>query len=944
MSKKGSCQTNTLFNYFQSPTNSKASTSKLENLEKDVEDTEEIIRPVKTINKKRLRDIDSDSENEEPGSLLNSNKSATSTSSFKFTKKIKKESSPTNINAGDTNLLPLNVQNGSESNVDVQWLHEKLEFLKQHNIRDGKKRKIGDPQYDPHTLYVPESYLNTLTPAMRQWWILKSKYFDTVLFFKVGKFYELYHMDAVVGVNHLGFSFMRGEFAHSGFPEIAYGRMAQLLMDQGYKVARVEQTETPEMMNERCKNKHVTKFDKVVNREVCQISTKGCCVYGSQLDDEENPLPVYMLAISEKVQDDNTNFNRSYFRTSNTTYDILRKSAGSARIEKLSGSFDFHDSDLFLQKLKEESYFKDKNGDFSWPEILCDLISDDTCKSGSELTLSALGICWWYLKESLLDIQVMTMGQFAMYQPYLHQEIKTEKEYMILDAITMENLNLLGISGTIQKTLDLCCTSFGKRLLQQWICRPLCNIEKINARQQAIQELYSNNEDMKAAQDILKKLPDLDRQIMKYIRIHTFGNKQFAEEHPDSRAVLYENKTYFKRKIMVLLNTVKGFETATEVTALFKVTLTSHVYKIILYMQTIDQKEAETHGKIIPQFGIDADYDKAEEAIQEINVELNNYLKEQCEYFGCQVNYFGSDKKRFQLEIPTNKSHKVNSEYIFEGTKKGSNPVNRYTTEQTKPFIKIENGRHPCIPNMDDYVPNDTKLGIDGKPGILILTGPNMGGKSTLMRQVALIITMAQIGSYVPASSCKMTLIDRIFTRLGAQDDIISGQSTFFVEVSEASTILQHATKQSFVLLDELGRGTSTHDGNAIATAYMKKLLEINCRVIYSTHYHTLVEHYSGRTDIQLGHMAYIIQNDDKSEEQAVTFLYKLENGVCSNSYGFNVATLAGLPDNIIQAASKIAAKLEAASVYRQLFIQLLASKNPCVIRESIRSLKHIKI
>ncbi|KAI4468294.1 dna mismatch repair protein muts family member [Holotrichia oblita] len=840
-------------------------------------------------------------------------------------------------------------------------------------------------------------------------------------------------MDAVVGVNHLGFSFMRGEFAHSGFPEIAYGRMAQLLMDQGYKVARVEQTETPEMMNERCKNKHVTKFDKVVNREVCQISTKGCCVYGSQLDDEENPLPVYMLAISEKVQDDNTSkygicfvdtsigvFHIAGFvddrhcskllillsehpptliltdrtRTSNTTYDILRKSAGSARIEKLSGSFDFHDSDLFLQKLKEESYFKDKNGDFSWPEILCDLISDDTCKSGSELTLSALGICWWYLKESLLDIQVMTMGQFAMYQPYLHQEIKTEKEYMILDAITMENLNLLGISGTIQKTLDLCCTSFGKRLLQQWICRPLCNIEKINARQQAIQELYSNNEDMKAAQDILKKLPDLDRQIMKYIRIHTFGNKQFAEEHPDSRAVLYENKTYFKKENngcesfllrKITHNKPDGlFCDLSEPLEYFKtlacldvysiqITLTSHVYKIILYMQTIDQKEAETHGKIIPQFGIDADYDKAEEAIQEINVELNNYLKEQCEYFGCQVNYFGSDKKRFQLEIPTNKSHKVNSEYIFEGTKKVPIPsidiqLNRpsalYVTRYEEwdqvvrclaildvlcslakyartyshdvclpailpftdePFIKIENGRHPCIPNMDDYVPNDTKLGIDGKPGILILTGPNMGGKSTLMRQVALIITMAQIGSYVPASSCKMTLIDRIFTRLGAQDDIISGQSTFFVEVSEASTILQHATKQSFVLLDELGRGTSTHDGNAIATAYMKKLLEINCRVIYSTHYHTLVEHYSGRTDIQLGHMAYIIQNDDKSEEQAVTFLYKLENGVCSNSYGFNVATLAGLPDNIIQAASKIAAKLEAASVYRQLFIQLLA-------------------
>ncbi|KRT86172.1 hypothetical protein AMK59_2376 [Oryctes borbonicus] len=1077
MSKKIPTQSNTLFKYFQS-LNGNASPTPSQCLQTmDVEDdAEDIKENIRSAGKKRVRviDSDSDSESSEPStkplsSTSNRNKSikkSTSSNSNKLIKKFKKESSPRDNSTSD-NAKPSTSkksENETEVKTEIQWLHDKLDFLKPNNIRDAQRRKMDRPDYDPRTLYVPENYLNTLTPAMRQWWILKSKHFDTVLFFKVGKFYELYHMDAVIGVNHLGFTFMKGEFAHSGFPEIAYGRMAQPLMEQGFKIARVEQTETPEMMSERCKTKHSSKFDKVVNREICQISTKGCCVYGPQIGDVENPLPVYMLAIAEKEQDDhNIKYgicfvdtsigvfhiaeflddrhcskllillsehpptlvltNRS--RTSNTTYEILRKNAGYARVEKLTSSFDSNNIDGLLQKFKETSYFKGKNGDFCWPNILCDLISDDTCKPGNELTFCALGICWSYLKDSLLDVQLYTMGQFVKYEPFVHVEVKSEKEYMILDAITMENLNLLGANGTLQKTLDLCCTPFGKRLLQQWICRPLCNIEKINGRQQAIKELYSNNECLNGARDILRKLPDLDRQIMK---IHTFGNKQFAEEHPDSRAVLYEAHTYFKRKILILLNTLKGFEIATEILDIFKGCESRLLRKITqtppdglfcdlteplqYFQKAFDHKEAENQGKIVPQIGIDADYDNAEAAIKEINEELDHYLEEQSQFFRCTVRYFGNDKKRYQLEVPDNKSHKVDSNYTIEGTKKG---VNRYTTAKTKellakmikaenhraqiikdfnrrvfekfsrwhgewdqvtrclamldtlcslakyartyshdiclptmlpftnkPFIKIENGRHPCIPKIDDYVPNDTELGTDDKPGILILTGPNMGGKSTLMRQVALIIVMAQIGSYIPATSCKITLIDRIFTRLGAQDDIISGQSTFFVEVSEASAILQHATRQSFVLLDELGRGTSTHDGNAIATAYMKKLLEIDCRVIYSTHYHTLVEHYGGRTDIQLGHMAYMIQ-DEESGEQGVTFLYKLEPGVCSNSYGFNVAKLAGLPDNIIQNALEIASKLEASTIHRQLYIQLLTTNNASIIKENMASIRSLE-
>lgn len=188
-------------------------------------------------------------------------------------------------------------------NTENNWLHNKLDFLKPAKIRDINKNRPDDPNYDERTLYVPPDFLSKQTPAMRQWWILKSKHFDSVLFFKVGKFYELYHMDAVIGVNHLGFSYMKGEFAHSGFPESAFGRMAASLIEQGFKVARVEQTETPEMMNERCKSaKKSTKFDKVVAREICQISMKGTCLYGAQMQEAKQAAPCYMLALAEKVR------------------------------------------------------------------------------------------------------------------------------------------------------------------------------------------------------------------------------------------------------------------------------------------------------------------------------------------------------------------------------------------------------------------------------------------------------------------------------------------------------------------------------------------------------------------------------------------------------------------------------------------------------------------
>ncbi|KAL3320000.1 DNA mismatch repair protein msh6 [Cichlidogyrus casuarinus] len=171
------------------------------------------------------------------------------------------------------NESALNATLMEEEEPSHQWQHLTLDFLKADKIRDRCRRAASDPEYDPHTLYVPPTFISTVTPAMKQWWIMKQDYYDTLLFFKVGKFYELYHMDAVVGVEELGIAYMRGSFAHSGFPEVAFARFAEILVKKGYKVARVEQTETPDAMNERTKG--LKNQIKAVRREICQILTPG---------------------------------------------------------------------------------------------------------------------------------------------------------------------------------------------------------------------------------------------------------------------------------------------------------------------------------------------------------------------------------------------------------------------------------------------------------------------------------------------------------------------------------------------------------------------------------------------------------------------------------------------------------------------------------------------
>lgn len=986
----------------------------------------------------------------------------------------------------------------------ASYPHNQLPWLQPENIRDVKGRHRHEEDYDPRTLKVPQSFLDKTTPAMRQWWELKSTHFDCVLFFKMGKFYELFNMDAEVGVKELGLIYMKGENAHCGFPEISFGRYSETLIQKGYKVARIEQTETPEMMQERCKNmgRMVCKYDKVVKREICRVSSKGTRTYSFIDGDTCESQSSFLLAVTERCEGDTAGEEGTYgicfvdtsigkfhvgqfqddrhssrFRTlishhapaqvllekgklSEKTNQIIQNNLLSVLKENLVPGNEFWTGQKTLKFLSDKNCFEDSlkkkkeldaNGNVQkWPKVIRKMVSDDdslglTPKTEYELALSALGACIWYLKECKLEQELLSMCSFKEYLPldvkYVSMEtneavFSKSKQLLVLDGISLANLEILqnsltgGIEGTLLERLDQCSTAFGKRLFRQWLCAPLCNPHSINDRLNAMEDLMENQDKVEEAIEVLKKLPDLERFLSK---IHSLGSLRKSEDHPDGRAIFFEESTYGKRKILDFLTTLEGFQSAQDILKIFEKTAPQFKSKILkqslivakkeegnrgwypdlrellkLFDNAFDKKKAKELGAIIPRPGVDEDYDQAIQDVKSMQGKLDLYLDKQRKRLGCSsIKYWGTAKNRYQLEVPEAAlSRHIPEEYELQSSKKG---FKRYWTPvitdmlaeltdaedrrdsalkdsmrrvfhkfdenyrqwnqaiqclavldvlismaqyslggedimcrpefvepstNIKPFIAIQNGRHPCIMRTfsgGDYIPNDTYVGApdetnpDSKDtsSCVLVTGPNMGGKSTLMRQVGLIVITAQLGCYVPADMCKLTPVDRVFTRLGARDNIMSGESTFFVELSETSSILQHATKHSLVLMDELGRGTATYDGTAIASAVVKELSEtICCRTLFSTHYHSLVEEFSHDPNIRLGHMACMVENenDDDPSQETITFLYKFVSGACPKSYGFNAARLADIPDKIIKLARFKAHQFEESAHRLKLF------------------------
>ncbi|KAI8659214.1 DNA mismatch repair protein [Fusarium sp. Ph1] len=859
-------------------------------------------------------------------------------------------------------------------------------------IMDKEKRTPDNPEYDKRTIYIPPAAWKKFSPFETQYWEIKQNLWDTIVFFKKGKFYELYENDATVGHQEFDFKMTdRVNMRMVGVPESSLDYWVNQFIAKQYKVARVDQMETNlgKEMRER-QDKSGKKADKVITRELACVLTAGTLVDGGMLQDD---MASYCVAIKESVVDDLPAFGIAFADTATgrfylssfvddvdlTKFETLVAQTGprellleksklstkALRILKnntspttiwthLKPDTEFWDADTTRRELGCGKYFKVEDVDDEvWPEALQQFRDDD-------IVMSAVGALVSYLRFLKLERPLLSQGNFERYNPI------QKNGTLVLDGQTLINLEVFsnsvngGAEGTLFNLLNKCITPFGKRLFRSWVAHPLCNIDRINERLDAVEML---NADQGLREDFasqLVKMPDLERLIS---RIHAGACK------PEDFVKVLEGFEQIEYT-MSLLGAFKGGNGLVD----RLISSMPNLEEPLSFWRTaFDRRKARDDKLLIPERGIEEDFDESADRIEEIKQQLDELLAEKKKEFKCKLlNYRDVGKEIYQLEAP--KSVKVPSNWRQMSATKD---VKRYyfpqlsqlvrelqeaeethsqlvrdvasrffkkfdvdyetwlqaikiisqldclvslakasaslghpscrpqLVDQERSTVDFQELRHPCMMNtVDDFIPNDIKLGGE-QANINLLTGANAAGKSTILRMSCIAVIMAQIGCFVPAKSARLTPVDRIMSRLGANDNIFAAQSTFFVELSETKKILSEATPRSLVILDELGRGTSSYDGVAVAQAVLHQVAtHIGCVGFFATHYHSLATEFENHPEIRARRMQ--IHVDD--EERRVTFLYKLEDGVAEGSFGMHCAAMCGISSRVIDRA-EVAAK-----------------------------------
>ncbi|WPT16759.1 DNA mismatch repair protein MSH6 [Picochlorum sp. SENEW3] len=952
---------------------------------------------------------------------------------------------------------------------------ERFPFLQPDKIKDKKMRSPSDPNYDPTTLYIPPNWFKTnkISEGQKQWWEFKSQNFDSVLMFKVGKFYELYEMDAHIGAECLGLSYMKGDQPHVGFPEVGYAQMAERLARAGHRVSVVEQVETPEMLAARNaeRKKSGLKRDTVVKREKVAVVSRATMTDGDMVQSSTTSDSDYLACIVDSTTEDSgcsvgfiavdvasarvilgqfkDDELRSHLRAVLTALkpvevviprDAAHLSAASRKVIKgilRNPLFDerpvgddednFYTASLFWKLLKSEEYFQEES---AIPEVLQRIKS--SMDKYTALCL-ALGGMLASLKRNLCDKWVMCCSKFQSIEDVLGRlgrcassdtdqsgsdSVASTISTMTLDGAALENLEILengdgGVAGTLLGSLDHCVTPFGRRRLREWLCRPLFQVRDIIRRQDAIRDLMEVGEEAAGmARKMLSGVTDIERAIVR-LCASGLGVGSLRES---SRVILYEDVS--KKKIKSILATLSDLrKTVDAVKSFSSLELQSDFLRSLVapgsfpdvetplenLMNAVDWKLAEETGRIQPAEGTDAAYDAAQANVKKAQHDLDKYLESLQSDIknGSKVLRFTSlNKEAYVLEAPDSVSVPSSWESI-----QGKKGVKRYMTDELKklslamshaieekevaqaqilqhvtakfasykdlwlaavdsianldslmslaraamcsdgimcrpefiehpeaspdtaPVFRATSLRHPAgISGVGagGFVPNDVHLGGEASP-FMLLTGPNMGGKSTIMRQVCLATIAAQIGAWVPAEHLALSPVDAVFVRMGAKDHIMLGQSTFFIELSETAAALHRATKHSLVALDELGRGTATVDGSSIASSVLQYLSHtVKCRGIFATHYHNVAESFEDDAHVALKHMACTVrESSDGSGVDDVIFLYQLTAGACPKSYGANVAKLAGLPIDVVSRAATISSRLDHGASSHQQYSHL---------------------
>jgi len=810
------------------------------------------------------------------------------------------------------------------------------------------------------------------TPMMKQYLQIKNKYDDCILFYRLGDFYEMFNDDAIIASRELELVLTGrggkkgdkiggegGRVPMCGVPFHSADSYIVRLVSKGYKVAICEQTEEPSASSK-----------DVVRREVVKIVTPGTLTDANALDEKKNNFlvlvhcgknsdtalvfadistgEVYATKISgidaDVVSDEIASYNPSEL--------IFSQSADEAYGQIIKSRFDIYvgnvDNDFF-------------DYDVARSAIVDEMASNDIDENkipNDDTLISAIGAVIIYLSDTqksalfkLLDINC--------YQP---------KQYVGLDYNTRRNLELTcsmrekAKKGTLLWVLDRTKTSMGGRMLAQWIEKPLISVGEIRFRQQGVNELLDSIMLREEIETYLDKIYDIARLINR-ISLGSASPRDMISLR-DSLSVLPEIKeklSVFKSDILrsqhekldVLsdINTLLWEAIADEPAinlrdgGVIKDGYNENVdeYRIAqregkTWLADIQTAEREKTGIKTLKVGYNKVFGYYIEVSKGQTSQVPDYyvrrqtlvngeryitpkLKEieniiigaEERLVRLEVHLFDEVKKKICAQIERLKTTAqviATVDVLCSFAKVAQQNDYCMPTVDSGEIIKIKDGRHPVVEKMlknELFVPNDTYIDTKDER-MCIITGPNMAGKSTYMRQVALITLMAQIGSFVPATQAQIGVVDKIFTRVGASDDLATGQSTFMVEMNEVTNILNNATKKSLVVLDEIGRGTSTYDGLSIAWAVAEYICDTNkigARTLFSTHYHELTELENRMSGIKNYCIAVKKRGDD------ITFLRKIIRGGADGSYGIEVAALAGIPDEVTARAKEIFKKLE---------------------------------
>ncbi|KAH7406171.1 muts domain V-domain-containing protein [Phaeosphaeria sp. MPI-PUGE-AT-0046c] len=865
------------------------------------------------------------------------------------------------------------------------------------NLEDADRNPLHHPDYDPRTLYIPPGAWNQFSPFEKQYWEIKSKFWDTIVFFKKGKFYELYEKDASIGHQLYDLKLTdRVNMRMVGVPEASLDMWATQFVAAGYKVARVDQMESAlgkEMRERDDKKAAAKKADKVIRRELAAVLTAGTLVDTGML---QNDMSTYCMAIKEMDRDNLPTFGVAFvdsataqFQLCGITDDIdmtkfetliaqmrpgelliekscisakalriLKNNTGPNTIWNFCKPKEFWPADITIREIEANNYFESPTEDNieAWPSVLREA-------RDQELVMSAFGALLQYLRTLKIERDLVTCGNFQWYDPI------RKATTLVLDGQSLINLEVFANSfdgsaeGTLFSMLNRCITPFGKRLLRQWVCHPLADAQKINARLDAVDSLNADSTIMDNFSASLSKLPDLERLIS---RVH--ANRCKAQ---DFLKVLegFEQIEY-------TVSLLKQFGEGEGIIGELISSMPDLASALSPWKTAFDRDLAKKEAILVPEPGVEEDFDNSQQEIEDCKANLDQLLKRARKEVGNNtVTFRDIGKEIYQLEIPKkvkvpntwdqmSATAKVTRYYTPELRKLvralqeaeethgqivrevasrfcarfdenykvwleavkiiaqldclislakasaslGEPSCRPQFSDAQRTIIEFEELRHPCMLNtVDDFIPNDITLGGEAA-NISLLTGANAAGKSTILRMTCIAVIMAQVGCYLPCTSATLTPVDRIMSRLGANDNIFAAQSTFFIELSETQKILTEATPRSLVILDELGRGTSSYDGVAVAQAVLHDIAtRVGCVGFFATHYRSLAKEFELHPEVQNKRMRIHVDESSKS----IVFLYKLEDGVAEGSFGMHCAAMCGIPDKVIANAEKAAREWE---------------------------------